>query len=154
MGWWPDRRMRNATLSDIDVIHTDWCTFKGDNCHISSNDAVLDLGGHTNDFQTFDIEFRNIRIENPCPRTIYFQMSDGAVGLVSNFRFLNWTMAPQRLDATLHNVISGSREGRIADWHFVNFTIGGDCVTNPALKNFIIDNQTTSEIDFKCPSDV
>ncbi|XP_064614640.1 dextranase-like [Liolophura sinensis] len=152
MGWWPDRRMRNATLSNIDVIHTDWCTFRGENCRISDNDAVLDLGGQTNDFETSDVEFRNIRIEDPCPRTIYYQMSDGAVGSVSNFRFLNWTMAPQPLDAALHNVISGSRESRITDWQFVNFTIGGNCITNPAINNFIIDNRTTSEIDFKCPS--
>ncbi|KAK3083202.1 hypothetical protein FSP39_016604 [Pinctada imbricata] len=35
-GWWSSRKMHHVRVSDVDVIHTDWCTFKGNHCQISA----------------------------------------------------------------------------------------------------------------------
>ncbi|KAK7507341.1 hypothetical protein BaRGS_00001276, partial [Batillaria attramentaria] len=72
-GWWTGRDMHNVRVTDVDIIHTDWCTFKGgdmSNCQISNNDAVFDHAGDTKNLDIADIEFRNIRVEGTCPRII------------------------------------------------------------------------------------
>ncbi|KAK7100585.1 dextranase-like [Littorina saxatilis] len=151
-GWWDARHMKHVKVSDVDVIHTDWCTFKGSgNCHTSGNNAVLDQGGNTQDIAMSDIEFKNIRVEGSCPRLIYWRMHDGAHGTASDIRFINWQVESQPTQDSMHNEIAGTgNSGHVTNWQFVNFHIGGQCVNNPAHFDFQIDAHSTSGFHFQC----
>ncbi|KAK7507340.1 hypothetical protein BaRGS_00001275, partial [Batillaria attramentaria] len=72
-GWYSGRDMQHVQVTDVDVIHTDWCTFKGNDCSTSQNNAVFDQAGDTSSFHVSDIEFRNIRVEGNCPRVIFWK---------------------------------------------------------------------------------
>ncbi|CAC5410380.1 unnamed protein product [Mytilus coruscus] len=113
-GWWTQRHMQHVRVSDIDIIHTDWCTFKGNNCHLSDNNGVLDQTGNTKDFQISDVEFRNIRIEGIVPRIFNFNVHAGAVGHISDFSFVNWTIESQPMGDAIHNVIKGSSSAHVS----------------------------------------
>ncbi|XP_046559002.1 dextranase-like [Haliotis rubra] len=149
-GWWSGRDMKKVRISDIDVIHTDWCTFKGSNCQISDNDAVFDLAGDTKHFAMSDVVFTNIRVEGSCPRIVYWKMANGASGTASNVRIVNLSVESQPGHDSLHNEIAGNSGGRVTNWQFNNFKIGGKCISNPGQADFHIDAHTTSNIQFHC----
>ncbi|XP_046554514.1 dextranase-like [Haliotis rubra] len=154
-GWWTGRDMQKVRVNDIDIIHTDWCAFKGDNCHIGGNDAVFDQAGDTTHFDVHDMVFSNVRIEGSCPRVIYFKMHTGAKGSVSNIRFENWSIESQPTHDNLHNEIAGtSAGGHIANWNFFNFKVGGQCITSSGAGDFIIDSQHASGIKFSCGENI
>lgn len=46
-GWWPSHNVKHVKISDIDIIHTDWCKYDGVTCKLGEADAVIDLAGHT-----------------------------------------------------------------------------------------------------------
>ncbi|KAK7507343.1 hypothetical protein BaRGS_00001278 [Batillaria attramentaria] len=83
-------------------------------------------------------------------------MHSGAHGTVTNVRFVNWEVDAQPAhDKNLHNEIAGwGSNGHVTNWHFVNFKIGGHCITNANQADFRIDAHTTSGIDFTCGSGV
>ncbi|PVD39334.1 hypothetical protein C0Q70_01964 [Pomacea canaliculata] len=150
-GWWPERDIHSITVTDIDVIHTDWCAFEGNNCLTSDNNAVFNMAGQTLNVSVSDIEFVSVRVEGNCPRTIYWKMAAGARGLASNVLFHNWEVESQPADDKIHNEIAGSgTTGIVRDWIFSNLFIGGGCVLNPTSANFLIDGNTTSAINFEC----
>lgn len=149
-GWWSGRDMKKVRISDIDVIHTDWCTFKGSNCHISVNNAVFDLAGDTKHFAMSDIVFTNIRVEGSCPRIVYWKMTNGASGTASNVHIINLSVDSQPGHDSLHNEIAGNSGGRVTNWQFNNFKIGGKCISSAAQADFHIDANTTSNIRFNC----
>nr|KAG5690875.1 hypothetical protein BaRGS_028907 [Batillaria attramentaria] len=152
-GWWPTRTVQRVLVTSVDVIHTDWCTFKGKNCHISPNNAVVDLAGNTTLLQVSDLEFRDVRVEGFCPRIFNFKMAPLATGTVSDVMFSDWNVESQSAaNSSLHNEISGVGEkGRIENWHFVSFVVGRLCVFDPSNANFDIDPNTTSNVNFLCP---
>lgn len=151
-GWNARRHMQGVRVTDIDIIHIDWCAFKGDNCDLTPNKAVFDQNGNTNTFDISDIELKDIRVEGRCPRIIYWKMLGRARGTATNIRFINWNLESQPHNGpTFHNEIAGSRStGRVTNWQFVNFTIGDRCVTNASQADFRIDARTTQNIGFQC----
>lgn len=148
-GWW-DRHIHYVRISDIDVIHTDWCAFQVNNCYLSNNNGVLDQTGDIKQIRAYDVEFRNIRIEGNVARLFNFIVQEGAVGYVSKFSFIDWTV--EKLSQTrIHNQITGSSSAHINKWHFENFKIGGKCISHANEANLVLDHHTVFLTSFHCP---
>ncbi|XP_050416500.1 dextranase [Patella vulgata] len=149
-GWWKKRYAKKIRISDVDVIHTDWCTFKGRKCHLSTNNAIIDLGGNkTKSFNVSDIVFSNIRIEGSCPRLVYFKMNPSSTGSVTNMHFNNWSVESQTTHDHLHNEIQGANKAPISGWTFTNLKIGGHCISSPNQADFRLESHTNN-IKFIC----
>ncbi|XP_067671663.1 uncharacterized protein [Haliotis asinina] len=148
---WETLYVRNVTMADMDIIHTDWCKFKNVCKTLSGNDAVFDTYGNTRHFDVSDIRFENIRVEGSCPRIVNYNMDPAAEGIISNVTVVNLSVDSQPAHDPIHTVISGSsRGGRIINWRFVNLTIAGQCIPRGSDGDFIIDHNTTSDITFTC----
>ncbi|XP_067672625.1 dextranase-like [Haliotis asinina] len=151
---WETAYVRNVSISDMDVIHVDYCKFKGPCTHFSSNDAVLDTFGNTRHFDISDLRFEDIRIEGSCPRVVNFVMDPAAKGTISNIKVINMSVETQPTNDPIHNSIAGtSIGGRITNWQFVNLKIGGHCISNPIQGDFRVDPHTTKDITFSCHTD-
>ncbi|XP_071107233.1 uncharacterized protein [Haliotis cracherodii] len=150
---WTTAYVRNVSISNMDVIHVDYCKFKDPCTHFSSNDAVLDTFGNTRHFDISDMRFEDIRVEGSCPRVVHFVMNPAAKGTISNLKVINMSVESQPTNDPLHNEIAGtSIGGRITNWQFVNFKVGGHCISNPDQGDFRIDPHTTKDITFSCHS--
>lgn len=148
-GWWPLHILKHVQISDIDIIHTDWCTFDGNTCKLGEADAVIDLAGPTQQLTISDMELRNIRIETPCPRIINFAMRSGSSGNVSDVRLIDWSIDSTKSLNSYPNKIAGSvPDARLSGWHFSNFMIGGKCVRSANDLSLVLD--VTSDITFSC----
>nr|KAG5690876.1 hypothetical protein BaRGS_028908 [Batillaria attramentaria] len=153
-GWWPTRTVHFIQVSYVDVIHVDWCTFRGDNCDgISDNDAVFDLAGNTTLFNSSYMTFTEIHVEGYCPRIFNFRFPDEAKGVFADVTFQNLQIDSQyNPNRLIYNVIAGSgKAGRVENWGFLNFVISERCVSDPSKSNFLIGNGSTSNIFFECP---
>ncbi|XP_046559005.1 isopullulanase-like [Haliotis rubra] len=122
-------RVDDVSVEDCDVIHTDWCDFKGRCLHVSGNDAVIDNSG-TKHFHISNIHFKDIRVEGLVQRIVRYAFLDDADGTVSHVIVENLSVDEQPLHDQMHNELSGSKNGRIVDWKFIDLTIGGHCVNN------------------------
>ncbi|ESO90632.1 hypothetical protein LOTGIDRAFT_163832 [Lottia gigantea] len=150
-GWWKQRKAKNIFIGEIDVIHTDWCTFKKQPCSLSQNDAVLDLGGRTTAFNTTNVTISDIRVEGQCPRIFYFVMDPMAKGTVTNFYLNNWSIQSQAESTKLYNELRGAYlGGRIKSWFFNRLYISGKCIVDPGSANIRVDLNTTFNINFSC----
>ncbi|XP_050391738.1 dextranase [Patella vulgata] len=150
-GWWVDRLLNNVSIDTIDVIHTDWCTFKGEVCHSSGNDAVMDLAGKTTLLNTSNINITNVRLEGDCPRIFNFVMDTKATGIVKDVYLNNWVLDGLTAHTDMDNELGGSRQrGRLSSWLINNMTIAEKCITRPSQANVKIDPKTTNNIKFSC----
>ncbi|KAK6172914.1 hypothetical protein SNE40_016480 [Patella caerulea] len=150
-GWWLRRGVQKVRISDVDVIHIDWCTFKNSKCHLSTNKAVIDLGGTKMKFiQVSDIVMSNIRIEGSCPRLVYFKLEPSLTGSVTKMHFKNWSIESKTTHDNYHNEIQGANKASVSDWTFTNLKIGGQCISSPRQANFRLGSHTNN-IKFTCP---
>ncbi|XP_067671981.1 dextranase-like [Haliotis asinina] len=151
-GWWTERDLHRVKVSNIDVIHMDWCTFRGRECDkLSRNDAVFDLAGNVKDINMSDVVFQNIRLEGLCPRFVFWTMPAGIRGTSSNVQFIDVSVGSQPTTGQLRNEISGYKpNGYVSDWLFSNLSVSGRCISTPGAGRFVIDNSTTSNITFSC----
>ncbi|KAK6172733.1 hypothetical protein SNE40_016335 [Patella caerulea] len=150
-GWWPSRKARNISISEIDVIHTDWCTFHGDRCATSGNDAVFDLAGKTTAFNTTNVTISNVRVEGECPRIFNFVMDPMAKGTMTKVYLNNWTIEGLAQYSAMDNALGGAYlGGRLASWFIKNMTIENRCIADPSQAKIKIDAKTTRNITFSC----
>ncbi|ESO97028.1 hypothetical protein LOTGIDRAFT_231772 [Lottia gigantea] len=149
-GWWVQRRARDISISDIDVIHTDWCTFKNQNCGLSPNNAILNVGRRTKFFSVTNVTISDVRVEGQCPRIFYFVLEPMATGTLTNFHLNRWSIESQPETTMLYNELRGSSGGRLQNWFFDNITIAGQCIDNPTSANIRVDPNTRSDIYFRC----
>ncbi|XP_048248335.1 uncharacterized protein LOC125377985 [Haliotis rufescens] len=147
LGWWKSRNVHDIRVSDVDIIHMDWCAYKGDNCHLQPNAAVFTVSGHTHEFHVDDIILKEIRIEGECPRLVERKLYNGAVGKVSNLRFENNYVGS--VSSSMHNIIAGTPGAHIQNWQFINLRYGGHCVCNAGAGHFSVDSHTTHN-NFVC----
>lgn len=154
-GWGKTRYIQHVRVSDIDVIHADWCAFKPRNCrHLSQNNAVLaisDSGANLQHIEASDVEFRNIRIEGRVQRLFNFIVRKGSTGNVSTFSFVNWTVE-QVPYTSFHSQINGTRMVNINNWRFENFKIEGKCISKANEANLRLDPSTVVMTTFHCPA--
>ncbi|XP_067671980.1 dextranase-like isoform X2 [Haliotis asinina] len=148
MGWWTARKVHGISVSDVDIIHMDWCAYKGDNCHLQPNAAVFTVSGHTHEFEVDDIILKDIRIEGECPRLVEWKLYKGAVGKVSNLRFENINV--ESVSRSMHNDIAGTVGAHVQTWDFVNLRYGGHCISDADAGHFSVDTHTTNRIRFAC----
>ncbi|XP_046339241.2 dextranase-like [Haliotis rufescens] len=151
-GWWTERDLHRVSISNIDVIHTDWCTFHDPDCGmLSRNNAVFDLAGNVKVINMYNVSFQNIRLEGFCPRFVFWTMPAGINGTSSNVRFIDVSVGSQPSSGQLMNEISGYKpNGYVSDWLFANLSVSGRCIATPNAGRFVIDNSTTSNIKFSC----
>lgn len=155
-GWNNNRRvLRNALVTDVDIIHIDWCTFKaGRQCNLSENKAVFNhRQQNMKSIDINDVEFRNIRVEGSSPRIIYWKPEVRATGTATNVRFVNWTVEAEPTTIRYYphdNKITPTQRISLSNWIFNNFRVRGQCMHNARRFNLTIDERTTRNIQFSC----
>lgn len=85
-------------VSNIDIIHVDWCTFKNSSCNLSVNKAVFNHPGNiTKSMDISDVVMEDIRVEGTCPRVVYLRVRshvvrchvDNKVSLTGSYLVIN-----------------------------------------------------------------
>ncbi|PVD39337.1 hypothetical protein C0Q70_01967 [Pomacea canaliculata] len=123
-GWVKRAVVHKVQISNIDIIHIDWCTFQPCN-RLSENKAVFNhRQDKTKHFDISDVVMKDIRVEGTCPRVVYWKMDKGAQGRMRNIRFVNWSIQYQLRGKQFQNVIAGNENnGTVENVQFVNLRV-------------------------------
>lgn len=75
MGWVSPLNSLNVMVTDIDVIHVDFCNRADGHCSQSNNEAIVDLApSGTSVFNMGAITIANVRVECDAVRVLYIQV--------------------------------------------------------------------------------
>ncbi|KAK7474565.1 hypothetical protein BaRGS_00034210 [Batillaria attramentaria] len=143
-GWTVKHDTHHVRVTDVDVIHTDWC---------SKNRAIFSLVGEQIHLNISDFELRNVRVEHSVPMVINIYLwNETTTGSVSDIRLINWSVEGKDVDERHHSLISTAGPVSVSNIQFTDLVMDGQCVTNAQEADMVITVRSVSDVQFHCGS--